>query len=199
MWLDAAYRALIDGGVEAVKILPLASELKISRTSFYWFFKDREELLSALADRWAGRNTGNLIAAAQAYADTEAEAMLNVIGCFLDPQAFDTRFEFAVRSWALQSSVMTERVGAADRDRIAALTAMLERWGHAPLDADVRSRTIYLVQIGYISMQSQETLAERMRRIPTYVEIYTGRKPEAGELARFHARHGYIPDAERTA
>jgi hypothetical protein len=33
-----------------------------------------------------------------------------------------------------------------------------------------------------------------MRRIPTYVEIYTGRKPEPRELARFHARHGYVPD-----
>jgi len=194
VWLDAAYQALVEGGVDAVKILPLAARLRLARTSFYWFFKDREELLAALADRWAGRNTGNLVAATQAYADSEAEAMLNVIGVFLDPAAFDTRFEFAVRSWALQSSEMTERVAAADRDRIGALASMLGRWGHAPLDADVRARTIYLTQIGYISMQSQETMAERMRRIPTYVEIYTGQKPQPRELARFHARHGHVPD-----
>jgi AcrR family transcriptional regulator len=199
LWLDAAYQALIEGGVDAVKILPLASRLKLARTSFYWFFKDREELLAALADRWEGKNTGGLVAATQAYADSEAEAMLNVIGCFLDPAAFDARFEFAVRSWALQSSEMMERVRAADRDRLAALTAMLERWGHAPLDADVRARTIYLVQIGYISLQSDETLAERMRRIPTYVEIYTGQKLQPRELARFHARHGYVPEEASAA
>jgi hypothetical protein len=76
---------------------------------------------------------------------------------------------------------------------------MLERWGHAPLDAEVRARTVYLVQIGYICMQVEETLAERMRRIPTYVEIYTGRKPEARELARFHARHGFVPDRASAA
>jgi AcrR family transcriptional regulator len=194
LWLDAAYGALIEGGVDAVKILPLAHRLGLSRTSFYWFFRDREALLEALADRWARTNTGALVAAAQAYSDSEAEAMLNVIGCFLDPSAFDARFEFAVRSWALQSADMTARVAAADAERIAALAAMLERWGHAPLDADVRARTIYLVQIGYISMRTDETLGERMRRIPTYVEIYTGRKPEPRELARFHARHGYGPD-----
>ncbi|WP_210527207.1 TetR/AcrR family transcriptional regulator [Rubellimicrobium arenae] len=193
-WLDAAYQALIEGGVEAVKILPLAQRLNISRTSFYWFFKDREELLAALADRWAGKNTGSLLAATQAYAESESEAMLNVIGCFLDPEGFDARFEFAVRSWGLQSPGMTGRVAQADRERLAALTDMLQRWGHAPLDADVRARTIYLVQIGYISLQSEETLGERMRRIPTYVEIYTGRKPEPRELARFHARHGYVPE-----
>ena len=37
-WLEAACEALIAGGVEAVKILPLAKKLGLSRTSFYWFF-----------------------------------------------------------------------------------------------------------------------------------------------------------------
>lgn len=199
LWLDAAYQALIEGGVDAVKILPLASRLGLARTSFYWFFRDRDELLAALADRWARTNTGALVAAAQAYADSEAEAMLNVIGCFLDPSAFDSRFEFAVRSWALQSPQMAERVGAADQERLAALAAMLGRWGHPSLDADVRARTIYLTQIGYISMRAEETLAERMQRIPTYVEIYTGQKPHPRELARFHARHGHAPDQASAA
>ena len=111
----AAYQALIDGGVEAVKILPLASRLDIARTSFYWFFKDREALLAALPDAGRRRTPARSSPPAQAYADTEAEAMLNVIGCFLDPGGFDARFEFAVRSWALQSPDVTERVNAADR------------------------------------------------------------------------------------
>jgi AcrR family transcriptional regulator len=199
VWLDAAYEALIEGGVDAVRILPLASRLKIARTSFYWFFKDREALLAALADRWSGRNTGALVAATQAYAESEAEAMLNVIGAFIDPSAFDARFEFAVRSWALQSPEMTERVTVADQERIAGLTTMLERWGHGPLDAEVRARTIYLVQIGYISMRANETLAERMRRVPAYVEIYTGQAPRPREMARFHARFGYAPEASEVA
>ncbi len=38
-WLQAAYDALLDGGVDAVKILPLARQLNLSRTSFYWFFR----------------------------------------------------------------------------------------------------------------------------------------------------------------
>lgn len=52
LWLQAAYDALIENGVDAVRILPLAKTLDISRTSFYWFFKDREELLDALIGRW---------------------------------------------------------------------------------------------------------------------------------------------------
>ena len=195
-WLDAAYDALIDGGVEAVKIMPLANRLKLSRTSFYWFFKDREELLSALADHWATRTTEPLIAATKAYADTEAEAMLNVLACFLTPGAFDDRLEFAVRSWALQDDTIMQRLQAADIERLDMLSQLLMSWGHSREDADVRARTIYLVQIGYISMQVREDTATRLTRIPGYVEIYTGKVPQPHEMARFCANIGYDPDAD---
>ena len=78
LWLGAAFDALLEGGVDAVKILPLAKRLGLSRTSFYWFFKDREELLEALVARWREKNTGNLVRGSEAYAETIAEAMLNV-------------------------------------------------------------------------------------------------------------------------
>lgn len=187
-WLEAGYQVLIESGVDAVKILPLARRLNLSRTSFYWFFDDREALLAALLDGWEARTTVPLIAATRHYAETMAEAMLNLIGCFLLPETFDSRLEFAIRSWALQDAGVAARVGTADEARLEALTAMLLRWGHEPLAADVRARTVYLVQIGYISMQAQEDIGTRLARIPTYVEIYSGARPEPREIARFNAR-----------
>lgn len=187
-WLEAGYQTLIEGGVDAVKILPLAKRLGLSRTSFYWFFEDRESLLLALVDGWEARTTVPLIAASRQYAETMAEAMLNLIGCFLLPETFDSRLEFAIRSWALQDPRVAGRVKAADEARLEALTAMLVTWGHDPLAADVRARTVYLVQIGYISMQASEDIPTRLARIPTYVEIYTGAYPEPREIARFNAR-----------
>ena len=37
-------------------------------------------------------------------------------------------------------------------------------------------------------MRAQEDLETRLARVPTYVEIYTGTRPEPRELARFDAR-----------
>jgi AcrR family transcriptional regulator len=195
LWLEAAQQALLDGGIEAVKIQPLAQALKLSRTSFYWFFKDRDELLAALLGRWRDKNTGSVVKYAAAYAESVAEAMLNIFDCWLDPALFDQRFEFAVRSWALQSPKVLEEVQAADAERLEALTGMLARFGIAPELAEVRARTTYLTQIGYISMQTREALATRMLRIPAYVGIFSGQAPAPHELARFHARHGYSPAA----
>jgi AcrR family transcriptional regulator len=193
VWLEAAYQALLESGVDSVKILPLANKLGLSRTSFYWFYRDREELLAALLARWREKNTGNFVRQTQAYAESIAEAMLNVNDCWLDTRLFDSQFEFAVRSWALQSPRTLAEVQAADQARLDALTGLFARFGYGEVSADTRARTTYLTQIGYISMQSREDLAVRMKRIPDYVEIFTGVKPEPREMDRFHARHGFKP------
>lgn len=186
-WLDAGYQALIEGGVDAVKIQPLAKNLNLSRTSFYWFFTDREALLTALIDGWEERTTAPLISATQEYAESAAEAMLNVLACFLSG-AFDARLEFALRSWALQDANLAARSRSVDETRLTALRNMLTGWGYPADVADIRARTIYLTQIGYISMRAQEDLDTRLMRIPTYVKIYTGHPPEPREMARFTAR-----------
>ena len=186
-WLEAGYQALIDGGIDAVKIQPLAKNLNLSRTSFYWFFEDREALLTALIDGWEERTTAPLVRATQEYAESQAEAMLNMLACFLSG-SFDSKLEFAVRSWALRDVQVAARIEAADETRLAALRGMLARWGHAEQAADIRARTIYLTQIGYISMRAHEELETRLARIPTYVEVYTGQAAEAREIARFNAR-----------
>lgn len=191
LWLAAAYETLLESGVESVKILPLAKRLGLSRTSFYWFFKDRGELLDALVSRWRQKNTGNLIRQAEAYAETIAEATLNVFDCWIDGSLFDSKFEFAVRSWALQSPALLAEVQQADQLRLDALAGMFLRFGQDQASADVRARTIYLVQIGYISMQTQEDIVARMARIPHYVETFTGQRPQQRELDRFFARHDY--------
>lgn len=188
-WLDAAHEALLDAGVDSVRILPLARKLRLSRTSFYWFFIDREELLAGLLGRWRDRNTGNLVNQAGAYAETLAEGLLNVCDCWLDASLFDSRFEFAVRSWALQSPEVQAEVQAADALRLAALAALFRRFGHGEISADVRARTVYLTQIGYISMQTSEDLALRLARIPAYIEVFAGAKPLPREMDRFLARH----------
>lgn len=193
LWLGAAYDALLSSGVDAVKIMPLAKKLNLSRTSFYWFFEDREELLAALVAQWRDKNTGNFVKQTEAYAETIAEAVLNVSDCWLNSDLFDSLFEFAIRSWALQSQEILAEVQAADQQRLEALQRMFLRFGADEITADVRARTIYLVQIGYISMQTQEDIAVRMKRIPEYVKTFTGQAPEQRELDRFFARHNFAP------
>ena len=194
-WLNAAYETLKESGVDAVRVLPLAKKLNLARTSFYWYFEDREALLAALIEQWKRKNTRNLVSHSQAYAASISEAILNVFDCWLNSELFDSQFEFAMRSWALQSEQVAAEIVEADALRMEALKQMFDRFGFSEDAAATRARSIYLAQIGYISMKTYEPLALRMRFIPEYLRIFTGVEPEAHEQERFYQRNGFVPPA----
>jgi AcrR family transcriptional regulator len=189
LWLDAAYDMLVEAGVEAVKVMPLAERLGLSRTSFYWHFVDREALLQGLVDRWRAQNTGNLVARCEAPAATITEAMLNLIDCWVDRDLFDSRLEFAMRTWSLTDQSVADAMSDADARRLAAITALFLRFDYPATEADTRARTLYLTQVGYIALRSDESYEVRLARIPAYVLTFSGVAPLTAEIAAFRARH----------
>lgn len=189
VWLDAAYQLLVEGGVDAVKIMPLAERLGLSRTSFYWHFADREALLAGLVARWSRHNTTNLVEQTERAASTITEAMLNLFDCWINPQLFDSRMEFAIRTWALTDAGLGNTLAEVDTLRILAIKAMFQRFAYDEAEADIRAHTVYLTQIGYISMRRDEPLLPRLDRIPPYAMTFTGRQPSDAEIAAFRSRH----------
>lgn len=194
-WLNAAFETLKESGVDAVRVLPLAKKLNLARTSFYWYFEDREALLAALIEQWKNKNTHNLVAQSQAYAASITEAILNVFDCWLNTELFDSQCEFAMRSWALQSEQVAAEIQQADKVRMEALKQMFDRFGFSEDAATTRARSIYFTQIGYISMKTSEPLTYRMHFIPEYLRIFTGHEPAAHELERFYQRNDFVPPA----
>jgi len=189
IWLEAAYEILTDSGVEAVKVMPLAKKLGLSRTSFYWHFKDRDALLEAMIQKWEEKNTGNLIARVEAYADTIVEAMFNLFDCWIDDTMFDADLDLAIRNWARNDPALHERLDDADKRRQNALYAMFIRFGYAETEARARAHTVMYTQIGYISMKIEEDRWTRIAAMPEYVKIYTGKQPTSADIERFMSRH----------
>ncbi|PRY21410.1 TetR family transcriptional regulator [Aliiruegeria haliotis] len=191
LWLEAAYRILTKEGVDAVKVMPLAKALGLSRTGFYWHFKDREALLEAMVRRWEQRNTGNLVGRCEAYAETICEAMFNLFDCWVEPDLFDARLDLAIRNWARKDPDLQLRLDASDLRRRRAVASMFRRFGYSDEEARVRAMTVIYTQVGYISMRVDETMEQRLSRMPAFVEVYTGQRPDTREFERFRARHGF--------
>lgn len=188
-WLATAYDVLTESGVEAVKVMPLAKRLAVSRTSFYWHFKDREALLDAMIRRWEEKNTGNLVARTEAYAETIAEALFNLFDCWIDPELFDARLDLAIRNWARNDAGLQARLDKADARREQAVKQMFLRFGYNAQDALIRARAMIYTQIGYISMQVRESTEYRISLMPGYIEVFSGQSPAQHDLDRFLARH----------
>lgn len=191
-WLKAAYDVLTESGVEAVKIMPLAKRLGLTRSGFYWHFKDRDALLEAMIRHWEDKNTGNLVARCDAYADSICEAIFNLFDCWLDENLFDSRLDLAIRNWARNNPALHARLARSDQRRREAMEEVFLRFGFDAPEAEVRALTMIYTQIGYISMQVTETREQRLARMPDYIEVFTGQKPAEADTQRFMARHRAI-------
>ena len=71
-WLDAALKALASGGIDRVRVESLAKNLGVTKGSFYWHFKDREQFLDELLNFWAEQSTQTVIANPNYPTDSKA-------------------------------------------------------------------------------------------------------------------------------
>jgi len=184
-WLAAALAALIAEGVDGVKVLSLGRRLKVSRSSFYWYFASREDLLAQLRELWRERNIHSIVAHARRPSKSVAEGVLNIFECWVDPALFDPQLDFAIRAWARSSKAVRRKIDQADDERVAAITGMYARHGYGRKEAFVRARILYFMQIGYYSLQISESMAERVALVPDYVRGFSGADATPAEIAAF--------------
>jgi AcrR family transcriptional regulator len=184
-WLRLAADVLVERGVSHVKVLTLARQLGVSRSSFYWYFRSRRDLLDQLLARWEGQNTRAVLDHAARPAGNICRGVMNLFECFIDPARFDPRLDFAVREWARRSREVRARLDAADEARVTAIRDLFLRHGYAPTDAFVRARIIYFMQIGYYALVENEPFEMRFSLLKPYLVSFTGQEPDPGEIAEF--------------
>ena len=198
-WLDLALTVLALEGVDQVTVLNLSERLGVSRSSFYWYFKNRDELLGALLDRWDELNTCSIVAQAEARATTVNEAVCNVFRCWINPTIFSRRLDFAVREWARRSAHVRKALDRSDRVRTEAIKALFVRFGYEDEDAFVRTRVLYYMQIGYYALDLREPIETRLNLTPHYLKAFTGVDPNPAEIGAFCAYamdHAHLQDFE---
>lgn len=186
-WLDLAIEALIQDGIDRVKVQIIAKKLDVSRSSFYFFFKSTKDLHDQMLELWLRKNTGPIIERAMRPADSIARAIFNVFECWVDPGLFDPQLDIAVRFWARRSATVNAVVAQADDQRVEALTKMFVRHGFAEEEALVRARVLYFTQVGHYTLEVPEDMAQRFTHVESYVRAFCGRDVPAKDLEGFRA------------
>lgn len=184
-WLARAAQVLVEHGVSQVKVLALATQLGVSRSSFYWYFRSRKDLLDHLLARWEDQNTRAVLDHAARPAGNICRAVMHLFECFIDCSQFDPRLDFAVREWARRSPEVRTRVDSADATRVNAIRDMFLRYGYEPTEAFTRARIIYFMQIGYYALVENEPFETRFSLLKPYLVSFTGQEPDPVEMAEF--------------
>jgi AcrR family transcriptional regulator len=186
-WIEAGIEALVEEGIANVKIQVMARKLAVSRSSFYWFFADLQELHTELLKYWLGKNTGPIIERALRPAATVTKAVCHIFECWVDPGLFDPRLDAAIRAWGQVDATVRDVVDQADDQRVDAVTRMFLRYDYPEEESFIRARVLYFTQIGHYTLGMRDNRDMRARLLRPYLLSFTGRSASEEEVAAFTA------------
>lgn len=145
-WVRAGFDALVRGGVEAVRVEPLAAGLGVTKGSFYWHFVDRGDLLRRMLARWEGEGTHQIIERLRG-SGAPAREQLTLLMAICRESAHGS-LEGAVRAWGATSPEAGEAVARVDRTREGFVEGLLREMGLSAASARHRTRALYLALLG---------------------------------------------------
>ena len=175
-WLNCARVALIEDGIDGVKVDRLAQRTKVTRGGFYYHFKSHHQMLDELLLVWKSQNRFTPARFEGTGAVAASQALDRIIDDLVHENGFDPQFDMAVREWARISQPVADVVQEIDEERLGVLRQIFAAMGYAAEEANIRARIFYWHQIGYYAVGMVETVAEREGNLGAYIKVLAGER-----------------------
>lgn len=157
-WIRGALKALGESGLGGIAVEPLAERLGVTKGSFYWHFKDLDELIDTALRRWAVEEPRESIAQLDRIADPCERLKTLMTPSRVGPVV--GRIDFA-----LTASASDPRVGKWLRQHHRLWLGFAQRafrqMGFAEPEAMYRATLAYTAWLGFVSLVSADPAALR--------------------------------------
>lgn len=184
-WVDAGIEILVRESIEHVRIERIAVQLGVTKGSFYWHFKDRADLHTAILDRWLQKATIGVKERVERERATASERLLRLLELpFWSPNAARSAdLELAIRAWSRRSALARSAVSKVDGVRLDYLAGLYRDMGFTAEQASMRAHLAYsfmrylgqlhdipeeeerrIIQAGYECLVAPAGAARRSRR-----------------------------------
>ncbi len=167
-WLDAALKALASGGIDRVRVESLAKNLGVTKGSFYWHFKDREQFLDELLNFWAEQSTETVIANPNYPTDSKARVRAVADDIVrLDLGKMDPH----IRSWTQYDKRRAKVVARMDKMRFEFLQGLFVAAGFSITAASLRAQSLYRYVLGEQFISARGSMGQRLQRMQAHVDL----------------------------
>lgn len=148
-WIEAATDVLAKEGISGLRIEVLAKTCGVTKGSFYWHFKDRQDLLDAVLEQWRDGRIRD-IEKTTSYAPGKEQEQLHyaieVYGASRNRKGMS--IELAVRDWARHDTHAAAVVEAVDLYRLECTRKLFVAAGMSDAEAKSRSLLLYACVFG---------------------------------------------------
>ena len=165
-WVDAASEVLVDQGIDHVRVDVLARQLGVTRGSFYWHFRSREDLLRRVLQSWRERTTEQLTQRLAGASSDPHELLRDVISLPFRGRAAAraARIELAIRAWARRDQLAQMAVDEADASRIGYHAQLFSALGFGLNEARMRAFLLYSYEVAESVLSRQGNVAQKRER-----------------------------------
>ncbi len=164
-WITGAWEMLGDAGLDGVRVEPLARRLGVTKGSFYWHFRDRQELLDVLLDLWFSIWDDQM----SPDIDGDGNAEERIWALFESVIRRTTRGQtVSLRLLSHKDPEIARRIDERDAQRLAFLMQRLEEIGFSREEARVRGQVYQAIMTGEFLRNGGLPLEERIDRAHEY-------------------------------
>ncbi len=137
-WLESALTVLSRKGQAGLRIQGLSAALGVSRGSFYWHFKDRDDFIHSLLDYWYEEYTAGAPSAVGRDGGTPQERLARLMRLVHDQDLM--RHDLTMRSLATLDSRFSRIVNKTDRFRLDFIESLFMEMGFTDDQLKIRAR-----------------------------------------------------------
>ena len=184
-WLAQALDILAREGQAKLRIDTICSALGVTKGSFYWHFKDRDDFIHSVVQFWSDRFT-NPVMASVSELDGTAGERLKALMHTVSKGRF-ARYDVSIRAWAAQDpELVTAIVKAVDKRRLAFVGSLFAEMGFDGSEAEMRARAV----VAYLSFEesvlAKSSRKERSRMLDQFFDAIT--QPNVTETRKAQVR-----------
>ena len=171
-WLAKALDSLESSGVEGVKIEKLAKALGISRSGFYWHFKNRQDLLEHLLEHWITEYTGIVSDDPDVIKLDPKKRLMNVMEMIRDKNL--AKYDLAINAWAKIDPLARKALKKAVNLRLSYLRSIFAELGYTGDELEMRTRLFVCYHSWEATMFSDAVRQKHLQKLRYKLFIQTG-------------------------
>lgn len=171
-WVAAATEVLANQGVEGMRVEVLAKSFGVTKGSFYWHFKDRQDLFEAVLETWRAGRIRDIDKQTDATPGHEREQLLHVIDVYsANRNRKGITIELAVRDWARRDAKVAAVVEEVDTWRLECTRKLFVALGLSDSEAKSRSLLLYAYVFGQ-SLMAYDRYDEKVLDLKRWIADY---------------------------